>query len=141
LRTIDVYSVTSADASLTSICKVYSQKPHEKATPATSYLYSRIVSDNNDEIGLEEIMTRIARVEFTVVCKEVLGASETIEWVLAFIVDALENALCKFCDSSVISLGTINVLDILGDAKSPIFYDEKNRWYIKKDFLITYIPK
>ena len=51
---------------------LFSNKPDESDTPADSYIYMSIVSDNITNGSMQGYMIKEARVSFTIVCKTLL---------------------------------------------------------------------
>jgi hypothetical protein len=137
LKTENIYNYLITTP-LNWVCECFSSKPHEKATPKTEYLYQSIVSQNDDEIFMDRLYSKVARVQFTIFSKIKLWDNETSEGNLMSMVSILEDELYKFCDDSITDIDWIKIIEIVGDTLSPIFTDEKDRPYIVKDFLITY---
>lgn len=113
---------------------LFSMIPDEGAIPTTSYWFTQIVSDNIVSQSSQGYYLKQARVSITIVCKEVLGATDTPERVLRSIIDTITNEL-KEVKTHEVDWLTIN--SVKEDTVSPIFNDNE-RYFIVKDYLFTY---
>lgn len=138
IRTSDVYSFISLLPALTGICDVFSQKPVEEQTPTSSYLYLSIVSDNVDVSTLQGIGTKLARVQFNIFSKVTYTPLEDEESVLMDIIQVLDDSIAKEMCNKLHVAWNVTLQEVLSDSRSPIFYNEKNRPYIVKDYLFRY---
>ena len=84
-------------------------------------------------------MEREARVAFTIVSKLNFLVGETPESVLIDIVDLLDDEIARVACNKIDFVNNTRVLDVVSSTLSPIFYNEKNRPYIVKDFIFTYV--
>lgn len=138
MKTIRMEQIRSVVQPLLVWYTLFSNKPDEADTPNDSFVYMSIVSDNITNASFQWYMMKEARVSFTIVCKTLLWVWETEESVLFDIIDELNTIMAREACNKIDVVDTIRVREIESNTLSPIFYNQKNRAYIVKDFIFKY---
>jgi len=139
IRWEDIFTVLNTKSNITDLVELFSRKPDERATPAGSYAYINIVSDNWETYSNRWYLMKRARITFTIVCKKSLWVSETEERVLYDIIDELNNTIVSEWCAKISKRWDFIVNSVTEDTASPIFTSEDNRAYIVKDYIFTYL--
>ncbi len=140
LRTENIYNVMNGLPAITWLAELFSRKPDEKFTPAWTYVYMSVVSDNTQTNSNVWYLCNTARISFTIVCKKELLAADTEERVLYDVLDAINNAIVnEWCSKIPNRDWDFKMSSITEDAISPIFTNESNRAYMVKDYLFNYM--
>ena len=140
IRAENIYNVIDTLAPVTALAEVFSRKPDESATPAWSYVYMSIISDNTRTNSNIWFIGNTARVSFTIVCKSKLLVADTEERVLYDIMDAITNEIVNEWCSKIPVWDSVFIMNsITEDTISPIFTDQMNRAYMVKTYLFNYM--
>jgi len=133
-----VYTILSWISNITDVVDVFNQKPFDDSLPTDPFLYTRKISDVVGTSSNVWYMQKLARIELTIFSKAVLWVGEDHETILFDIMDVIkEEIVGEWCNKIAEWDGTF-IWEISEDTESPILYDQKERPYIKKDFLFTY---
>lgn len=138
MKTIRMEQVWATIQPLIPSYLLFSNKPLEEDTSDDTYIYPQLVSDNITQSSFQWYMQKEARVQFTIVCKNVLWVNETVESVLFDFIDALNTAIAREACNKINTIDNLTILEIQSSTLSPIFYNEKKRAYIVKDFIFQY---
>lgn len=133
LRAENLYYYLKDITAITALCEILSQKPDDVMN--NSYAYINVISNLPKTYTQEWFMMKTARISIHIVCKKVLGASDTPERVLWTIIDTITNNLVS--NWQMKSIDWVICHSIIEDAVSPIFFAD-NKHYQVKDYLFSY---
>ena len=134
ISTIDLYTVLNWLSDITDLTKIYNWIPIDWEEVKTPYIFLSKVSDVAQVTSNEWYVEKVARISVTIVWSTWWDDQENIENIRDTITDEIVNESCV----KIAEVWSAIINDIQEMSDSPLFYNEKKRQYMVKDYLFTY---
>jgi len=108
--------------------------PVDGSEPRTPYIFFSKVSDNPSVSSNAWYLDKIARISFTIVGNN----TDDDQLVIETIRDTITNEIVRESCVKIEDFNGVLVSDITEDTESPLFYNDKDRQFVTKDYLFTY---